>query len=89
MCSKPFTPVPVDPRSYENEPSSLRSRFSPKFKSSFGERKSIESQSADPEKNFSEHSSSPMLDLSFYKIINNVWHYCSVDWGSKCRRIDH
>ena len=27
------------------------------------------------------------LDLNHYKVINEVWYYCSVDWGSKCKHI--
>ena len=25
------------------------------------------------------------LDINHYHIVDEVWHYCSVDWGSKCK----
>ena len=26
------------------------------------------------------------LDLNHYRLVNEVWYYCSVDWGSKCKK---
>ena len=28
---------------------------------------------------------SEAIDLNHYTIVNEVWHYASVDWGSKCK----
>ena len=25
------------------------------------------------------------LDMNHYRIVNEVWYYCSVDWGTKCK----
>ena len=25
------------------------------------------------------------IDLNFYRLINDVWHFNSVDWGSRCK----
>lgn len=25
------------------------------------------------------------LDLNYYRLVNEVWHFCSVDWGSRCK----
>ena len=45
---------------------------------------------SDPEKNGPENPSSidetEYLQLSHYKLIDEVWHYCSVDWGSRCMK---
>lgn len=54
------------------------------------ERKSVESQSLDLEKDGMATSISPrpnMPDLSHYRLVEEVWHYCSVDWSNKCTEI--
>jgi len=54
----------------------------------YKERKSIDTHSSDPEAHEMEESrrdNSP-LDLNHYRIVDEVWHFCSVDWGSKCER---
>ena len=51
------------------------------------EPKSIESHSLDLEKEGMAIPATfgpPMLDLSHYKLVEEVWHYCSVDWSDKC-----
>lgn len=25
------------------------------------------------------------LNLNYYHLVNEVWHFCSVDWGSRCK----
>lgn len=32
-------------------------------------------------------NSPPMLDINHYRVVNQFWHYCSVDPGSKCRNL--
>lgn len=32
-------------------------------------------------------TSSMMLDLNHYRVVNQFWHYCSVDPGPKCRNL--
>lgn len=49
-------------------------------------RKSHDSQSTDPEKNDLPVPCSPRLpdlDLNHYRLVDEVWYYCSVDWGKK------
>lgn len=52
------------------------------------EQTSSQSQTSDPESHMEmaemEPVERPALDLSHYNIINEVWHYSSVDWGHKC-----
>ena len=51
------------------------------------ERRSVESHSLDLEKEGMPDTSTshpPLLDLSHYKLVEEVWHYCSVDWSNKC-----
>ncbi|KAL2043302.1 hypothetical protein N7G274_003608 [Stereocaulon virgatum] len=51
-----------------------------------GIRKSVDARSSDIEM-FEDGATSPIQsplpDLSHYKLVNEVWHYCSVDWGSR------
>lgn len=48
--------------------------------------KSVDSQSNDIEMTNDTHKQDPgMIDLNHYRITNNVWHFFSVDWGSKCK----
>lgn len=51
--------------------------------------KSVESDSGDIE---SHHElaevESDDLDLNFYRLINEVWHFCSVDWGAGCKFLE-
>lgn len=67
---------------------SRRDRVIQRWKS---DRPSFESQAADiemmqglPEP--ASHATNP--NLNHYRIVNEVWYYCSVDWGSKCRTFD-
>ena len=49
---------------------------------------SMASDSTDPERNEKGNervSNAGGLDLNHYNIVNEVWYYCSVDWGSKCK----
>lgn len=37
----------------------------------------------------SEPESEPAseLNLNYYQFVNEVWHFCSVDWGSRCKTL--
>lgn len=51
------------------------------------ERRSVGSQSLDLEKEGMTNPTAlrpPPLDLSHYRLVEEVWHYCSVDWNNKC-----
>jgi hypothetical protein len=79
MCSAQNTPLPVAPKPVHI---GLRQRI--------GIRKSVDARSSDIEMDEEGASSpiqSPLLDLSHYKLVNEVWHYCSVDWGSRCKSL--
>ena len=67
----------------------LRQRvgFSSPFASPILERNSVDTHSADLEKDEKELlvlARFPMLDINHYKMVNEVWHYYSVDWGNNC-----
>ena len=55
----------------------------------YKERMSLDKHPADPESIEMEKSSDLIkpLDLNHYRIVNEIWHFCSVDWGSKCKAI--
>ena len=63
--------------------------FSP-FTSPPVERKSTDTHSTDlekDEKGLPALDRIPMLDLNHYKMVNEVWHFYSVDWGTNCRSL--
>jgi hypothetical protein len=81
MGCEPLTPALV----VHEEPLSRRQALVKAYK----ERKSIDTHSSDPEAHEMEESrrdDSP-LDLNHYRIVDEVWHFCSVDWGSKCEAL--
>ena len=51
------------------------------------ERMSIDRHSSDPEalelEEPSDYEKPP--NLNHYRIVDEVWHFCSVDWGFKCK----
>lgn len=54
-------------------------------------RKSVESRSGDIEglhelREFESRAGE--LDLNYYRLVNEVWHFCSVDWGSRCKLLE-
>lgn len=80
MCTNPTVPLHVD-----GGPQRIREQ-----KTHFSKYASSSSHSSDPEKDGHEHvsiSDASTLNLNHYNIVNEVWHYCSVDWGSKCKII--
>lgn len=64
-------------------------RFSADRRSIFGGVNRQDGHLADPEKN--ALSTVPAIDamatqdMTHYNVVNEVWHYCSVDWGSRCK----
>lgn len=50
--------------------------------------RSLQPPYSDPEKNSRELQArikDPLSNLNHYNVVNEVWHYFSVDWGFKCR----
>ncbi len=81
MGCEPLTPALVVPE----ESLSRRQAIYKAYK----ERKSMDTHSSDPEAHEMEesHKTDEPLDLNHYRIVDEVWHYCSVDWGSKCEAL--
>ncbi|KAK4695245.1 hypothetical protein P7C71_g2470, partial [Lecanoromycetidae sp. Uapishka_2] len=82
MCSKHNTPNSVPQKAPAH---GFRARANKAYNQIIEQRRSIETQSSDlesDEKAGPRQTRSPMLDLNHYKVVNQVWHYCSVDWGS-------
>jgi len=84
MCSKIDTPEPAvaEPRR-----SGLRQMMHTQRRL---ERKSVESGTTDGESH--ELSATPFLHpntryFNHWRLVNEVWYYCSVDWGSKCMAV--
>ena len=50
----------------------------------------LDNQAMDEEKGAERSGSSdseyfdPVSDLNHYRLVNEVWHFSSVDWGEKC-----
>lgn len=88
MCSDP---VPPKSRSLQSKKSSatLRSRRSNKSRNSHKSEKSSKDTSIDSEESIGMtdmmHSTQLEMvqDLSHYHIVNDVWHWSSVDWGRR------
>ncbi len=84
MNSEPLKPVPME--------TVLKRRFSD-FRHSFqhARRKSVTEDSDDIEGQVemqevqSSTAANSGLDLNHYHIVDEVWHYNSVDWGDKCK----
>ena len=81
MCSKQHTPKAVgiqdttSPSLPNGQPKTNRKK-----------RKSTESRSSDLEMHKTATTlthEAPALDLSHYKLVDEVWHYCSVDWDPR------
>lgn len=82
MCSNHLTPVPVS--SSPNRDNLARNKAHVATQIKFADSTS----SSDLEKNDGgslEEIHYPTIDMNHYKIANEVWHYNSVDYGSKCK----
>jgi hypothetical protein len=90
MCSDP---IPPRPKSLHTTKSSatLRSRRSNKSKKSERSQNSSKGSSLESEESIGMtdlmHSTQldMIRDLSHYHIVNDVWHWSSVDWGRRCK----
>ena len=81
MCSKQHTPKAVGAH---NKTCYWLPNGQPKTNKK--KRRSTESRSSDLEMHTPAATltnEAPALDLSHYKLVNEVWHYCSVDWDSQ------
>lgn len=79
MCAKQHTPRAVGSVSTTSRPLA-----NGQPRTNRGPRKSTENPSIDLEMHnigTSSTSEAQALDLSHYKLVNEVWHYCSVDWA--------
>lgn len=77
MCSdhsKPLTPAVVE----HPQKSSL---------SSMMHRHQDDIEMAPPGASEVESELESELNLNYYHLVNEVWHFCSVDWGSRCKRL--
>lgn len=79
MCSQPDKPN-IIPNVVEPPSRNFHLHSSQPAASKSGERSSrdIEMIGANSEPD------AAMIDLNYYRLIDNVWHFSSVDWGAKC-----
>ena len=95
MCSDPIPPKVKDLQSKQSSTTlrsrrSLRSQKSHKSRGSHKSNKSSKDDSLDSEESIGMtdmmHSTQLEMvrDLSHYHIVNDVWHWSSVDWGRRC-----
>lgn len=85
MCSKQNTP-----RTVGSHGTAARSHANGHPKGTWMSQKSTDSHSSDLEMHnvgASPTSETQALDLSHYKLVNEVWHYCSVDWAPQRRMV--
>lgn len=82
MCQDPEKPVVAAMEIPQSRLKAMLHHWKP-------ERASFESQGADLEMTpaFKQSASHALnLNLNHYRVVDQVWYYCSVDWGSKCKR---
>ena len=84
MCSDPQRPQSRSFRADGDLPS-MHSSMQPHKDARF---QAEDDHSSDLEGGIELTTSSPStldhLDLNHYTLVNEVWHFCSVDWGAKC-----
>ena len=84
ICSKPSTPQRADAGSSNKRTSGQQVR---KETQNAGNGTVVTPIASDPEKD-SQSQATPYytqgLDLSHYRMVDEVWHYCSTDWSSNC-----
>ena len=80
MCSDHGRPIPQSPEAGTPTHTWNKLHFTTRHMRT-------ETQTIDPEKDgdgMVATTSPNALDISHYKVVKEVWHYCSVDWGEKC-----
>ena len=79
MCSDPNTPKSV-PQTSRNSGIHGRVHKTPVhlMRTAWPETDSLESN----EKRISSSDDSTILDLSHWRVVHKVWHFCSMDWGA-------
>lgn len=95
MCSDPVPPRSkhLNTRKSTSTMRSRKSHKSQKSQKSHKSRKSVKDGSFDSEESIGMtdmmHSTQLEMtrDLSHYHIVNDVWHWSSVDWGRRCKTI--
>ena len=81
MCSDHNKPAPVPSVSQHNGHVWDKFHFIPQHAA-------LDSPTSDPEKDGTRGAATvarDTLDISHYKVVNEVWHFCSVDWGERCK----
>lgn len=93
MCTEPLKPVPIPANQYKSRLHGLRYLHRDKDDQGDVDEKSIRDSSADLEGHLSPSdqpsisSTSETLDLNHYRIVDDVWHFSSVDWGLNCKSL--
>ena len=85
MRQDPNKPVVVPLANHQSRRRDVINRF--KF-----ERQSFESQVADMEMTLATDSTATHAmgaDINHYRLVDEIWYYCSVDWGTRCIDPDH
>ena len=91
MCSEPLKPIPIPPSPRTSRVHGLRYLHREKAGEGEVEEQSILEGAADLEGRVTSSeqpsisSTRPSLDLNHYRIVDDVWHYSSVDWGRNCK----
>ena len=81
MCSDHNKPAPVPAVSHHNGHIWNKLHTTPQHAA-------INRPTSDPEKDGTRGVPTvarDTLDISHYKVVNEVWHFCSVDWGKRCK----
>lgn len=93
MCTEPLKPVPIPTNQHKSLLHGMRYLHRDKDNQGDVDEKSIRNSSADLEGHPSSSdqpsikSTSETLDLNHYRIVDDVWHFSSVDWGRNCKSL--
>jgi hypothetical protein len=84
MGTEPGKPSLVSRTRHDHQPRNFRIHALDKLRKSYDRSRTSVDQVEMTEKDLPKDSTK-MLDLNHYLIIDEVWHYSSVDMGKKCK----
>jgi len=93
MCSEPLRPLPIPTNQYRSRNYGFRyfHRGKEEEEKEEKEEKSmtdyvldLEGRMSSTEQPLTRHTDR-LLDLNHYRLVDEVWHFSSVDWGPNCK----
>ena len=76
MCSEPIRPAGIEDQLLEHTVEETKVAQS-----------HVRGSGGDLEMQYSQQPHAEALDLNHYRVVSEVWHYSSIDWGNKCKNL--